>query len=144
MKDGYEATATERTHEPEEFTNRKLIRPSLSKVELRRPEPASGGAPNHNQEMPTGDVPERRRTERPERRKSAAAPEQTNAENFYYQKQMQTRTPIVVVLTDGEEIQGTIDWYDKTCIKLSRGSANLLVYKSNIRYLYKLGDNARR
>jgi hypothetical protein len=30
--------------------------------------------------------------------KKPAPPEQTNAENFYYQKQMQSRTPMVIVL----------------------------------------------
>ena len=36
--------------------------------------------------------------------KKTSPPEQTNAENFYYQKQMQGKTPMVVVLKDGEEL----------------------------------------
>ena len=35
-------------------------------------------------------------------------PEQTNAENFYYLKQMQARTPMVVVLGSGETVHGLI------------------------------------
>ena len=50
--------------------------------------------------------------------RKSAPPEQTNAENFYYQKQMQSKTPMVIVLRDGEEIHGIIEWYDKTCLKV--------------------------
>ncbi|MBZ5704464.1 MAG: RNA chaperone Hfq [Acidobacteriia bacterium] len=92
-----------------------------------------------------------RRPERPERNdrsngpKKAAPPEQTNAENFYYQKQMQSRTPMVVVLTDGEEIHGVIEWYDKTCIKLNRNSSpNLMIYKPSIKYMFKEGENSKK
>ena len=52
--------------------------------------------------------------------KKPAPPEQTNAENFYYQKQMQSRTPMVIVLRDGEEVHGIIEWYDRNCIKVNR------------------------
>jgi sRNA-binding regulator protein Hfq len=97
-------------------TNRKLIRPSLAKVKeqmsVRRSQPN-----NNKKPVPT---------------------EHTNAENFYYVKQMQSKTPMVVVLRDGEEIQGTIEWYDKTCLKLNRDKEpNLLLYKPNIKYMYK-------
>ena len=62
--------------------------------------------------------------------RKTAPPEQTNAENFYYQKQMQSKTPMVIVLRDGEEIHGMIEWYDKSCLKVTRnGQTNLLIYK---------------
>jgi sRNA-binding regulator protein Hfq len=65
-------------------------------------------------------------------------PEQTNAESFYYLKQMNNKTPMVVVLQDGEEIRGVIEWYDKNCLKLNRTDLpNLLLLKHNIKYLYK-------
>lgn len=67
-----------------------------------------------------------------------APPESTNAENFYYLKQMSSRTPMVIVLTDGEEIRGWIEWYDKTCLKLNReGAPNLLIQKHVIKYVFK-------
>jgi sRNA-binding regulator protein Hfq len=70
--------------------------------------------------------------------KKSIPPEQTNAENFYYMKQMQSKTPMVIVLKDGEELHGIIEWYDKTCLKVNRdGAPNLLVYKPNIKYMYK-------
>lgn len=67
-----------------------------------------------------------------------APPESTNAENFYYLKQMSSRTPMVITLTDGEEIHGWIEWYDKTCLKVNReGAPNLLIQKHCIKYLCK-------
>jgi sRNA-binding regulator protein Hfq len=51
---------------------------------------------------------------------------------------MEGRTPMVVVLADGELVYGTIEWYDKNCIKLHRnGEPNLLLFKHSIKYLYK-------
>jgi host factor-I protein len=68
----------------------------------------------------------------------SAPPEQTNAENFYYLKQMNSRTPMVIVMTDGEEIRGWIEWYDKSCLKVNReGAPNLLIQKHCIKYLFK-------
>ena len=99
----------------EKKVNRKLIRPSLTDI--------------RDQMGP-----------RPQRKKPAP-PDQTNAENFYYVKQMQAKTPMVVVLQDGEEIRGVIEWYDKHCIKVNRETApNLLIYKPGIKYLYKANE----
>jgi sRNA-binding regulator protein Hfq len=67
-----------------------------------------------------------------------APPESTNAENFYYLKQMNSKTPMVIVLTDGEAIRGWIEWYDKTCLKVNReGAPNLLIQKHCIKYVFK-------
>lgn len=64
--------------------------------------------------------------------------EVTHAETFYYLKQMNFRTPMVIVLTDGEEIHGCIEWYDKGCVKVNReGAPNLVIQKHSIKYLYK-------
>ena len=92
--------------------NRKLIRPTLSEI----------------QDQMGGRL----------QRKKPTPPEQTNAENFYYLKQMQSRTPMVVVLDGGEIIHGVIEWYDKNCIKVHRANEpNLLIMKSAVRYMYK-------
>ena len=121
MKDSMDSTAVGRAPEPE-FSNRKLIRPSLSRTE----------------QSERRERPERAATTAAALGKKNAPPEQTHAENFYYQKQMQARTPMVVMLQDGEAIHGIIEWYDKSCIKLNRtGQPNLLIYKSNIRYMFK-------
>lgn len=71
-------------------------------------------------------------------RRKQVPPEQTNAEEFYYLKQMAAKTPMVVVLTNDEELQGWIEWYDKGAIKLNRQKGpNLLIPKHNIRYMFK-------
>jgi host factor-I protein len=68
-------------------------------------------------------------------------PDQTNAENFYYVKQMQSKTQMVITLKDGEVIKGVIEWYDRSCLKLNReGDPNLLLYKHNIKYMFKDED----
>ena len=66
---------------------------------------------------------------------------QRSAELFYLQKQIQSQTPMVIVLEDGERVEGIIEWYDRHCLKL-RGREKTLVYKSAIKYMYKLGENA--
>ena len=72
---------------------------------------------------------------------TAPEPEQSlrAAELFYLQKQIQTKTPMVLILEDGEKIEGCIEWYDSNCLKV-RGRAKTLVYKSAIKYMYKVGD----
>jgi sRNA-binding regulator protein Hfq len=71
-------------------------------------------------------------------RRRPAPPEQTNAEAFYYLKQMNNKTPMVVVLDDGEQLRGHIEWYDRGCLKVHRENApNVLVFKHTIKYLYK-------
>ncbi len=107
------------------MVNRKLFRPSLTDVKEQYPA------------RPTAQLPV------PPPRKKPAPPEQTHAENFYYVKQMQARTPVAVVLTDGEVLHGIVEWYDRDCIKLTRyGNPNLLIYKHSIKYLYKDGEEA--
>lgn len=70
--------------------------------------------------------------------KKAVPPDQTNAENFYYLKQMQSKTPMIIVLKDGETLTGVIEWYDKASLKVNRTEGpNLLLYKANIKYMYK-------
>jgi host factor-I protein len=131
-------------NDQESFANRKLIRPTLSRE-------------NHTHNHGHNHAPAEQRREGGrdrdrDRDRSAGAPakkvpptEQTNAENFYYQKQMQTKTPMVVVLRDGEEVHGYIEWYDKHCIKLNRsGAANLMIYKPAIKYMFKEGENGRK
>jgi len=64
---------------------------------------------------------------------------QRQAELFYLQKQIHTQTPMVIVLEDGERIEGCIEWYDRNSIKV-RGRVKCLVYKSAIKYMFKVGE----
>jgi host factor-I protein len=98
-----------------EPANRRLIRPSFNEIKEQRAPRKDGPNP-----------------------KKATPPDQTNAENFYYLKQMQSKTPMIIVLKDGETLKGVIEWYDKGSLKVNReGDPNLLVFKSNIKYMYK-------
>lgn len=75
---------------------------------------------------------------RPPVQKKPVPPDQTNAENFYYIKQMQSKTVMVIVLKDGEVLEGVIEWYDRGSLKVNRdGAPNLLLFKDNIKYMYK-------
>ncbi len=75
---------------------------------------------------------------RPPAAKKSTPPEATGAEQFYYSKQMQGKTQMVVVLNDGEQLEGVIEWYDRDCLKLNRdGAPNLLLFKRCIKYMYK-------
>lgn len=102
-----------------EAVNRKLIRPSLNEIKEQITPPRRPPAAQQKKPVP---------------------PDQTNAENFYYVKQMQAKTPMVFVLRDGETLHGVIEWYDKCCLKVNRtGEPNILLYKPAIKYMYKEG-----
>jgi host factor-I protein len=148
MKDAIDSMPAEHTVDADGFANRKLIRPSLN-----RNDGFNRNEHNHNHAASTME----RRPERSERgdrgdrgernggSRKSTPPEQTNAENFYYQKQMQSKTPMVIVLRDGEQLRGVIEWYDKTCLKINRsGAPNLMVYKPAIKYMYKEGENGQK
>jgi sRNA-binding regulator protein Hfq len=68
-------------------------------------------------------------------------PAETSAEIFYYKKQMDQHTPMVIVLSDGEEVEGTIEWYDRAALKINRkGAPNIMLLKHNIKYMFKAED----
>jgi host factor-I protein len=133
MKPGTESTAAQRALEKDEFVSRKLIRPTLPMPELKQD--AGNGA---------NAIERAQRSERPRPERKNFAPEQTFAENFYFQKQLQNKTQLTVVLKNGDNVMGTIEWYDKNSIKLNRpGKSNLLLYKPAIRYIYKSSEDTR-
>jgi host factor-I protein len=130
MKDAIDSMPTERALDQEGFANRKLIRPALNRNDH-----------NHHNQAP---MERRERPDRPAGGKKLPPPETTHAENFYYQKQMQGKTAMVIVLRDGEEIHGVIEWYDRNCLKVNRNSQpNVVVYKPAIKYMYKESENGR-
>jgi sRNA-binding regulator protein Hfq len=95
--------------------NRRLIRPNLAEI--------------------------REKENREAAKKKIQPPYDTHAENYYYLKQMNKKMRMAVVFQDGEVVEGFVEWYDGHCFKLNREDApNLLVYKANIKYLYKVED----
>jgi len=154
MKEIMDPALAAESADKENFANRKLIRPTLPRAENHGNHTAAPAAMAERRDRPERhDRGERmERGDRGDRAigggsggKKVSPPEQTNAENFYYQKQMQSRTPMVIVLRDGEEVRGIIEWYDRTCIKVNRegGEPNLMIYKPAIKYMYKEGENQR-
>lgn len=135
--------------------NRKLIRPNLSELkdklgisaksggEVMTPLPpatTSSGEPNPAVNPSAATAPQGLGSPR----RKIAPPEQTNAESFYYLKQMQSKTPMVIVLQDDEKVRGVIEWYDKHCLKINRvKEPNVLVPKHNIKYIYKQEEEPR-
>ena len=102
-----------------DMANRRLIRPDMN--ELKK------------------DLPAR------SLRRKQSPPEQTNAEEFYYLKQMAAKTPMVLILDNDEELHGWIEWYDKGSLKLNRHAGpNLLIQKHSIRYMFKEEELKRR
>lgn len=74
-------------------------------------------------------------------RKKTPPQSETNAEIYYYKKQIDSHTLMVIVLQDGEEIQGTIEWYDREALKINRKhEPNVLLLKHNIKYMFKAED----
>jgi len=101
--------------------NRKLIRPNLTEFKER--------------------MSQDKEREKESAHKRMHPPTDTFAESYYYLKQMNKKTPMAVVYTDGEIVEGYVEWYDRNCIKLNRDNApNLLIYKSSIRCIYKGGE----
>lgn len=74
-------------------------------------------------------------------RKKSPPPVETHAEIFYYKKQIDTHTSMIIILQDDEEIEGTIEWYDREALKVNRKDApNILLLKHNIKYMFKAED----
>jgi len=114
--------------------NRKLVRPNLAEMKERF-------STNRAPQTPAEPAPAEAAGARESNRRRQVPPENTSAEAFYYVKQMNNRTPMVVVLDDGEELRGHIEWYDRGCIKLNREDGpNLVIYKHSIKYLLKADE----
>jgi hypothetical protein len=137
-------------------SNRKLIRTTLAEVKGKErvaPPPRERERSNNGGSHRGSGGGERdggresgREGPRPQQsavqvRKRTPPPMETNAELFYYKKQIDAHTPMVIVLLDGEEIEGTIEWYDRGALKVNRkGAPNLLLLKRNVKYMFKAED----
>ena len=134
------------------MSNRKLIRTTLAEVkgkvrEVPQPRERSNGGPHRgaggdrDSGRDSGREAARAQQAAVQVRKRTPPPMETNAELFYYKKQIDAHTPMVIVLLDGEEVEGTIEWYDRGALKVNRKSApNLLLLKRNVKYMYKADE----
>jgi sRNA-binding regulator protein Hfq len=112
------------------FMNTQSILPGVDSQ--RRPSPLIS---THRRNISSASTPSFRFTNHEIEDNSA----HRQAEQFYLQKQIQSQTPMVIVLEDGEKLEGQIEWYDRGVLKI-RGRAKILIYKTAIKYMYKLGE----
>jgi hypothetical protein len=132
--------------------NRKLIRTTLAEVkgkarEAPQPRERSNGGAHRSAGSDVGREAAQRAAQQAavQVRKRIPPPTETNAEIFYYKKQIDAHTMMVIVLLDGEEIEGTIEWYDRGALKVNRKSApNLLILKRNMKYMYKADERVEQ
>ena len=67
------------------------------------------------------------------------APEQTFEEVKYLRRLIEEQTPVRVRLSDNQEVDGVIEFYDANFIRLTRdGQPNLFLFKHDIKYLYEI------
>jgi len=67
------------------------------------------------------------------------APEQTHEEPKYLKRLADNAVPVRVKLTSNDELEGVIEFYDESFIRITRvGHPNLFIYKHDIKYLYEL------
>lgn len=84
------------------------------------------------------DLNEIKKFQKKELKKKPPPPYKTHAENYYYVKQMNYRTPMIVQLIDGETLKGRIEWYDERCIKIRNDdNENFIIFKHVIKYMHK-------
>lgn len=70
---------------------------------------------------------------------SKKAPEQTFEEVKYLRHLIEHSVPVRIRLSNNEEVQGTIEFFDQNLIRLTRsGEPNLFLYKHDIKYLYEI------
>lgn len=67
------------------------------------------------------------------------APEQTFEEVKYLRHLIDEHKTVRVRLSDNQEVQGIIEFYDANFIRLTReGEPNLFLFKHDIKYLYEI------
>jgi host factor-I protein len=67
------------------------------------------------------------------------APDQTLEEVKYLRRLIDEKIPIRVRLSDNQEVDGVVEFYDATFIRITRdGEPNLFLFKHDIKYLYEL------
>jgi hypothetical protein len=103
-----------------EVAHRKLIRTTMEDVRRRQAE----GKLKLSEKATSSPV------------RGQHAPDQTNQEFQYLTELVQSKATIRVKLTNGDTVEGWIEYIDKNFIRLTRrGRPNLFLFKNDIRYL---------
>jgi sRNA-binding regulator protein Hfq len=70
---------------------------------------------------------------------NAKAPEQTFEEVKYLKRLIEDRSPVRIRLSDNQEVEGVVEFYDANFIRVTRkDQPNLFLFKHDIKYLYEL------
>ncbi len=124
--------------------NRKLIRPRLpvSSAPQRKGTHTNGNGTHLNGAHLNAKATHHINRKAPSHlNEGVTQPEPSHAEVFYFQKQVQAQTPMIVVLDDGERLEGIIEWFDKDSLKLRLTTLQrVLVYKTAIKFMHKVGE----
>jgi sRNA-binding regulator protein Hfq len=102
---------------------RKLIRPSLKNVMGTK------------KDEPSKTYKAKPSTKTYDSSSEVLPPERTNHEADYYQELIKNKTPLIVLLKDGNKIEGHLEYYDKTFLRITReDQPNAFIYKTDIKY----------
>jgi host factor-I protein len=67
------------------------------------------------------------------------APEQTFEETRYLRRLADSRTRIRIRLLSDEELEGSLEFFDESFLRLTRdGEPNLFIYKHDVKYLWEV------
>jgi len=77
------------------------------------------------------------------RKPRVVPPEETSQEAAYLKSLGEKQKPVSIKLSDGEVVQGWIEYYDKNMLRLTRDKQpNLFIFKHQIMYIAE--DMAKR
>jgi hypothetical protein len=83
-----------------------------------------------------------RRPDHREEGHRSTPPESTNREVEYIKYLIEKEIPVVVRLSDNQEVTGVIEYYDLSFIRLTRkNQPNLFIFKREIKYLYEVSKD---
>ena len=67
------------------------------------------------------------------------APEQTFEEVKYLRYLIENEIPVCIRLSNNDEVQGLVEFFDASFIRITRHNApNLFLFKHDIKYLYEV------
>jgi sRNA-binding regulator protein Hfq len=94
------------------------------------------GSRNFKKGPPRGPRPGGARPSGPPPAERQGPPDHTLREAQFLKNLVANKTPVRIKLRDNEEVEGIVEYYDTTFIRLTRrDEANLFIYKSDIKYL---------
>jgi host factor-I protein len=72
----------------------------------------------------------------PSRKPKSSPPEETSEEASYLKSLTEKQKPVSIKLSDGEIVNGWIEYYDKNMVRLTREEKpNLFIFKHEIMYI---------